>query len=51
MYAAVPRITPRVGMRAGEIVGACDRPPSCRRPVNALAKPKSSTFTVPSRVN
>ena len=51
MYAAVPRITPsrvwataRVGDRDGSLAASPDSPP------NTFARPKSSTFTVPSPV-
>jgi hypothetical protein len=49
MYAAVPRIIPACVMAGVVIVGACDRPGDIAPAGSiAFAKPKSSTFTVPS---
>jgi hypothetical protein len=51
MYAAVPRITPTPVIMAGVvIVGDCDIFAALPTGSIALARPKSSTFTVPSGV-
>lgn len=50
MYAAVPRITPDrlvESVSVGELAGS----PTGASLSNALAKPKSSTFTLPSAVS